>query len=148
MNLRIILSVVGIVFLLIGIACPVVKTSDDSILYLGAAGYKVDFGRLIFLLVAAGFLIATNRSDLIWYLGIAALVLIGNDLRLTKASIDNYEGDETYKLTWGWGVLFFGAILLLITVILTDIWDYFMPPDDLADEEEESASISEEPTLS
>jgi hypothetical protein len=81
-----------------------------------------------------GILIATNRDDLIWYLGLVTLVLLGNDLRLVKTTIDKSE-DTSNSLYWGWGFLFSGATILVCTIVLTDVWDLIMPQHDLISEE-------------
>jgi hypothetical protein len=106
---------------------------DGLIVNLGLTG--VSYSMLWFVLLAAGVLIVLDKIEPRWYLGIAVLLMLLNDLRLTVKFINTYK-EYDLGLMWGWIVLFSGALVLIYTARLNNQY-LNQPPqqdDELSDE--------------
>jgi hypothetical protein len=125
----------------VGLFVPIVKEKesqdtfllDGLIVNLGLTG--VSYSMLWFVLLAAGVLIVLDKIEPLWYLGIAVLLMLLNDLRLTVKFINTYK-EYDLGLMWGWIVLFSGALVLIYTARLNNQY-LNQPPqqdDELSDE--------------
>lgn len=120
MNRCQIFSLIGVALLVVGLFVPIVKEKESQdtfllaglIVNLGLMG--VSYSMLWFVLLMAGVLIVLDKIEPLWYLGIAVLLMLLNDLRLTVTFINTYK-EYDLGLMWGWLVLFSGALVLIYT---------------------------------
>ncbi|HML23677.1 MAG TPA: hypothetical protein PKD09_18620 [Aggregatilinea sp.] len=132
-------GVLGILVLLVSLIAPAMRIDDTTYLYIDLAQ-----GTLIYVLLVGLLLVLLGYTEALWLVGTAALVGIGNDLRLV-----HYLGDEgDLTLLWGWIPLFVGGLLLLstgwdttFTHKMRHAWagvNPFAPAYDYDDEDEEA----------
>jgi hypothetical protein len=131
MNSRI-LGIIGAILLIVGIFCPIVSIFGINLSYFrifrmesgGSDGLIIGGLGVIALVIAL-----LNKTRLLIVPGVLALGLLALDFFRFKAqmseatpSVDNMNPGSSLssviQLQWGWGVLLFGALLLLLAGII------------------------------
>ncbi len=110
MNLRRILIWFGLAAILFGYLAPISQQEDTLYFFMGGR-YWSSSTYVLFALLAAFAALAMRKAEVLWVIGLIILGVLINDFRLTLY----FWNDE---LSWGWLLLFSGALFLVITVFL------------------------------
>lgn len=154
LDLRRVFVVAGLLLLLIGFLVPIASLGDDGSVYFLAARYGGGNSVIFYMFPVACTLLALRREDKLWIFGLVALAVLINDFRIIWQGIHGgnagfilwRDASDEGKLGWAWMPLFWGSILLSLTLFLGEDREKllalspYIPLDD-----EEETTNEEEP---
>ncbi len=124
-----------------GVFVPLAKINEQLTFYTPNMVNGSTFVQIT--LVLAGAALALRREGVLWVIGLIALLVLGNDLRVVAHQVDL---NSTGELRGGWLLLFDGAAVLVLTFFLGDdrkhvgslIKEFFATDIDLDAEDDET----------
>jgi hypothetical protein len=155
MNLQRALILLGIVAILLGWLVPISQQGGGKSFYPTGRTYG-SFTYVLFALIAAFAALAMKKDGMLWVFGLIILGMLINDFRITWQQVADTDGA---RLSWGWLLLFNGALMMSLTLFLGEdrerlvepVRHFFIPlnpdapfelDDEEADEEEPDTDIS------
>ncbi len=152
LDLRRVFVVAGLLMLLIGFLVPIASFGEDGSVYFSTGRYGGGNSAVFYMFPVACVLLVLRREDKLWIFGLLALALLINDFRIVWQGIHGGNAGfilwskESGKLGWAWMPLFWGSILLSLTLFLGEDREKllalspYIPLDD-----EEETTNEEEP---
>lgn len=117
--MRRVYELIGITALLIGCLAPIAKQGDTFTFYIMA---RLGGSYVFILIIIAIILMALNKDELLWLVGVIMLGMMINDFRILYHLLgikgENLFDSGNVKLSWGWVPLFTGALMLILTFFL------------------------------
>lgn len=107
------LQLLGVAILLIGFFAPIYKQGSYTHFFtearhLGGSAY------LMFIIYLVLIVLALDRNDYLWILGLIIFCIILNDIRVLYL---DHQDVERFSLMWGWAVPLTGSALLILSVL-------------------------------